>query len=311
MKKGFVLISTLALILILSFLVLVLSRTIYTDTLKTNIYSLSLEKRIELINTEKILIDTFISNSDRLRNVELAESELNFIINTKIPDLLIELNDLSTCFNLNSLVKPFRNIYVKNEFVGEHFKNFLKVSEIDRNKHREFIDRLYDSLDTDSLPEPFGAEDLFYIANEGLSLSPDQPYLHKSQIKNLSLLTDNEILQIYPNICALPHNELVFNINGLNEQNYLVLLAMSPNLSFNDIEKLIINRPPQGYMSFANVINLSGISEDRIDSSLLIYKPEYLQINYTFDLEGQFFHFYSVISLKTRNNNLIHRSTSL
>ena len=49
----------------------------------------------------------------------------------------------------------------------------------------------------------FGAEDLFYIANEGLSLSPDQPYLHKSQIKNLSLLTDNEILQIYPNICAL------------------------------------------------------------------------------------------------------------
>ena len=226
MKKGFVLISTLALILILSFLVLVLSRTIYTDTLKTNIYSLSIEKRIELINTEKILIDTFISNSDRLRNVELAEGELNFIINTKIPDLLIELNDLSTCFNLNSLVKPFRNIYVKNEFVGEHFKNFLKGSEIDRNKHREFIDRLYDSLDTDSLPEPFGAEDLFYIANEGLSLSPDQPYLHKSQIKNLSLLTDNEILQIYPNICALPHNELVFNINGLNEQNYLVLLKI-------------------------------------------------------------------------------------
>ena len=311
MKRGFVLISTLALILILSFLVLLLSRTIYTDTLKTNIYSTSIEKRIELINTEKILIDTFISNSDRLRNVEFAEGELNFIINTKIPDLLIELNDLSTCFNLNSLVKPFRNIYVKNELVGERFKNFLKINEIDRNKHREFLDRLYDSLDTDSLPEPFGAEDLFYIANEGLSLSPDQPYLHKSQIKNLSLLTDNEILQIYPNICALPHNELVFNINGLNEQNYLVLLSMSPNLSFNDIEKLIINRPPQGYISFANVINLSGISEDRIDSSLLIYKPEYLQINYTFDLEGQFFHFYSVISLKTRNNNLIHRSTSL
>ena len=46
------------------------------------------------------------------------------------------------------------------------------------------------------------------------------------------------------------------------------------------------------------------------DKSLLIYKPEYLQIHYTFDLEGQFFHFYSVISLKTRNNNIIHRSTS-
>ena len=311
MKKGFVLISTLALILILSFLVLLLSKTIYTDTLKTNIYSTSIEKRIEMINIEKILIETFISNSDRLRNVQLAEGELNFIVNSKIPDLLIELDDLSTCFNLNSLVKPFRNIYVKNELVGERFKNFLKVSEIERIKHREFLDRLYDSLDTDNLPEPFGAEDLFYISNESLSLSPDQPYIHKSQIKNLSYLNDNEILQIYSNICALPDNETLFNINGLSEQNYLVLLSLLPDLSLNDIEKLIINRPPEGYINYANVINLSGINDDRIDSSILIYKPEYLQINYSLELEGQLFYFYSVISLKTRNNNVIHRSTSL
>ena len=44
-----------------------------------------------------------------------------------------------------------------------YFQNFLKFNEIDINKHRELIDRLYDSLDSDSLPEPFGAEDLFYI----------------------------------------------------------------------------------------------------------------------------------------------------
>tara|TARA_Y100001970_G_scaffold100726_1_gene126523 strand:- start:229 stop:1164 length:936 start_codon:yes stop_codon:yes gene_type:complete len=311
MKKGFVLISTLALIVILSFLVLIISRTIYTDTLKTSVFANSIEKRIELINTEKLLIDILISNSDRLRNVKLGEGELNFIINSKIPDLRIELTDFSTCFNLNSLVKPFRNIYVKNDLHGELFKTFLKVNEIDSNKHREFLDLLYDSLDSDSLPESFGAEDLFYVANDNLSLSPDQLYIHKSQIKNLSFLSDNELLQIYPNICALPNTDLFFNINGLNENNYLVLLSISPDLSLNDIEKIIINRPPEGYTSYQSLIELSGINEDRINKSLLIYKPEYLQIHYTFNLEGQFFHFYSVISLKTRNNNIIHRSTSL
>jgi len=311
MKKGFVLISTLALIVILSFLVLIISRTIYTDTLKTNIFANSIEKRIELINTEKLLIDTLITNSDRLRNVKLGEGELNFIINSRIPDLRVELTDFSTCFNLNSLVKPFRNIYVKNDLHGELFKNFLKINEIDRNKHREFLDLLYDSLDSDKLPEPFGAEDLFYVANDNLSLSPDQLYIHKSQIKNLSFLSDNELLQIYSNICTLPNTDLSFNINGLNENNYLVLLSISPNLSLNDIEKIIINRPPKGYVNYQSLIELSGINADRINESLLIYKPEYLQIDYTFDLEGQFFHFYSVISLKTRNNNIIHRSTSL
>ena len=311
MKKGFVLISTLALIVILSFLVLIISRTIYTDTLKTSVFANSIEKRIELINTEKLLIDILISNSDRLRNVKLGEGELNFIINNKIPDLRIGLTDLSACFNLNSLVKPFRNIYVKNDLHGELFKNFLRVNEIDRNKHREFLDLLYDSLDSDSLPEPFGAEDLFYVANDNLSLNPDQLYIHKSQIKNLSFLSSNELLQIYSNICTLPNTDLFFNINGLNESNYLVLLSMSPDLSLNDIEKIIINRPPEGYTSYQSLIELSGINEDRINKSLLIYKPEYLQIHYTFDLEGQFFHFYSVISLKTRNNNIIHRSTSL
>ena len=44
MKKGFVLISTLALLVILSFIILILSRTIYSDTLRTTIFASSLEK---------------------------------------------------------------------------------------------------------------------------------------------------------------------------------------------------------------------------------------------------------------------------
>ena len=84
MRRGFVLISTLALIVILSFLVLVLSRTIYGDTLKTTIYANSVEKRIEIINYESFLVDLLIDNSLLNRNLTLAEQEINFSIQKKI-----------------------------------------------------------------------------------------------------------------------------------------------------------------------------------------------------------------------------------
>ena len=43
-EERFVLISTLALIVILSLLILLISRTLYTDSLKTNVFSNSVEK---------------------------------------------------------------------------------------------------------------------------------------------------------------------------------------------------------------------------------------------------------------------------
>ena len=311
MKKGFVLISTLALIVILSLLILLISRTLYTDSLKTNVFSNSVEKRIELINIEKLLIDSLNKNSDRLRDIKIAEEEINFFINSNDPDLKIEFLDLRTCFNINSLVKPFRELYVKNVTNGDLFSNFLKFNEIDINKYRELIDRLYDSLDSDSLPEPFGAEDLFYISDNDLSLNPDQLYVHKSQIKNLSFLSRDELKQIYPNICTIPETDLTFNINGLSRDNYLVLLSLYPNLSYGDIEQLILNKPLQGYKDYQNMIDLSGVNSDRINNELLIFKPEYVQIKYSFNIEQQIFSFYSVINLKTQKNNVIYRSTSL
>ena len=171
MKRGFVLISTLALMVILSFLVLILSKTIYSDTLKTTVYANSIEKRIEIINYESFLVDLLIDNSILNKNLTLAEQEINFAIQKKFPQLTVSLTDYSTCFNINSLVKPFQNINVKNEVNGQLFTNLLKLSDVDRSIHNELIDRLYDALDNDSLPETYGAEDLFYISNDALSLS--------------------------------------------------------------------------------------------------------------------------------------------
>ena len=307
MKRGFVLISTLALIVILSFLVLILSKTIYSDTLKTTVYANSIEKRIEIINYESFLVDLLIDNSILNKNLTLAEQEINFAIQKKFPQLTVSLTDYSTCFNINSLVKPFQNINVKNEVNGLLFTNLLKLSDVDRSIHNELIDRLYDALDNDSLPETYGAEDLFYISNDALSLSPDQLFIHKSQIKNLALLNKNNLERIYGDICSIPTTELTFNVNSLNLSNAKVFLALFSELTLNDIERILLNKPINGYTTYKNFVDISGIDENKIDKSRIIFKPDFIMISYLLAIEGQIFNFVSLLSLQ-RNNFVVYRT---
>ena len=302
-------ISTLALIVILSFIILILSRTIYTDTLRTTLFASSLEKRIEIINYESFLVDTLIDNSLLNRNLLLAESELNFTIQSKFPDLTIALEDYSTCFNLNTLVKPFQNINVKNEEHGKLFTNLLTLSEIDKNLHNELLDRIYDSLDDDSLPETYGAEDLYYISNGNLSLNPDQLYFHKSQIKNVGMLDGATLNRIYSDLCAVPTTDIKFNVNSLETSNTKVFLALFPDINLSDIEKIILNRPLNGYITHKNLIDLTGIDSSKLDKSFIIFKPNFIKINYLMNLEGQIFNFVSLLSLK-RGNFVVYRSLS-
>lgn len=307
MKRGFVLISTLALIVILSFLVLILSKTIYSDTLKTTVYANSIEKRVEIINYESFLVDLLIDNSILNKNLTLAEQEINFAIQKKFPQLTVSLTDYSTCFNINSLVKPFQNINVKNEVNGQLFTNLLKLSDVDRSIHNELIDRLYDALDNDSLPETYGAEDLFYISNDALSLSPDQLFIHKSQIKNLALLNKNNLERIYSDICSIPTTELTFNVNSLNLSNAKVFLALFSELTLNDIERILLNKPINGYTTYKNFVDISGIDENKIDKSRIIFKPDFIMISYLLAIEGQIFNFVSLLSLQ-RNNFVVYRT---
>ena len=309
MKRGFVLISTLALIVILSFLVLIISRTIYTDTLRTTFYAESMEKRIQIINYESLLIDLLIDNSTLNRNLLFAENEINLILKDKFDGLSVSIEDYSTCFNLNSLVKPFQNIYIKNEAHGELFENFLELSQVEKIYHNELINRLYDAIDTDSLPETYGAEDLFYVSNEELSLSPDDLFIHKSQIKNLQTLNNN-LFQIYDDICALPENEIKFNINSLSIDNAKVFLSLFPDITLKEVELIILNRPENGYVTLKNLVDYTNIDSEKLNKSFIIFKPEFIKIKYMLQLENQMFNFISLLKLQ-RNNFVVYRTISV
>ena len=150
------------------------------------------------------------------------------------------------------------------------------LSDIDKNFHNELLDRIYDSLDDDSLPETYGAEDLYYISNGNLSLNPDQLYFHKSQIKNVEMLNKSDLARIYNDLCAVPSTDIKFNINSLDALNTKVFLALFPDLNLSDIEKIILNRPVNGYITHKNLVDLTGIDSSKLNKSFItLNKTDY------------------------------------
>ena len=174
---------------------------------------------------------------------------------------------------------------------------------------RQLINRLYDAIDTDSLPETYGAEDLFYVSNEELSLSPDDLFIHKSQIKNLQTLNNN-LFQIYDNICALPENEIKFNINSLSIDNAKVFLSLFPDITLKEVELIILNRPENGYVTLKNLVDYTNIDSEKLNKSFIIFKPEFIKIKYMLQLENQMFNFISLLKLQ-RNNFVVYRTISV
>lgn len=308
--KGYILISTLSIITILSLIVIFISRSIFQDTVKTSIFNNSIYYRIQLINYEKFLVQSLQNNSNFLRNLDLATYQLEEMINEKYEDISVNFIDMNTCFNLNSVTKQQGTNLIKSENGIQKFKALLDNISFDKNRENEFIDRLVDQIDTNNLPETFGAEDLYYVSNDQLNLTVDSLLITKSQLKELNFLTSSELNNIYKVTCALPDTTIKFNINSLSSANMITFLSIFPNLTLNDGAKIISNKPEFGYLNLANFMDVNNLDVGDFQSDMIIFKPEYLKIIYNFKLNNYSFRLLSFIDLKRREDYLIFRTIS-
>ena len=308
--KGYILISTLSIITILSLIVIFISRSIFQDTVKTSIFNNSIYYRIQLINYEKFLVQSLQNNSNFLRNLDLATYQLEEMLNEKYEDISVNFIDMNTCFNLNSVTKQQENNLIRSENGIQKFKALLNNISFDKNRENEFIDRLVDQIDTNNLPETFGAEDLYYVSNDQLNLTADSLLITKSQLKELNFLTPSEVDNIYKVTCALPDTTIKFNINSLSSTNMVTFLSIFPNFTLNDGAKIISNKPEFGYLNLANFMDVNNLDIGDFESDMIIFKPEYLKIIYNFKLNKDSFQLLSFIDLKRRDDYLIFRTIS-
>ena len=242
----------------------------------------------------------------------IAEKEFNFIAKRSFSNLTIELEDMNSCFNLNALVKSKNGITEKNDENVLNFLVFLSKSFVNKNSHIELLHRIVDSIDTNNFPETYGAEDLYYISNERLNLASDQNFYHKSQIKdlNLNFLTDADFQKIYGNICALPSHEIKLNINNINFNNQKVFHSIFSDLTVKDIEKIILNKPETGYLNYKDLVDRTSINQIKLKNKYIVFKPIFIKIKYTLQIEEYMFKLISFIDLSNRENNIIYRTIS-
>ena len=170
------------------------------------------------------MVQSLQNNSNFLRNLDLATYQLEEMLNEKYEDISVNFIDMNTCFNLNSVTKQKENNLIRSENGIQKFKALLNNISFDKNRENEFIDRLVDQIDTNNLPETFGAEDLYYVSNDQLNLTADSLLITKSQLKELNFLTPSEVDNIYKVTCALPDTTIKFNINSLSSTNMVTFL---------------------------------------------------------------------------------------
>ena len=310
MKKAFVLISTLSIIAILAVLTLFINSMVISNALKISNFNESIEQRIKLLNYEKFILNTLQNNSNQLRNLDVAQNQLNILIKEKVPSLTVQFKDLNTCLNLNSVVKPFRSLYIRNDDNLIYFESLLGILNIDKSISKEFIDRLIDYIDSDQLPEPFGAEDLYYVTDEKYNLTADTLLVHKSQIQDLKILSNSNYNSINPLVCALPTHENKFNINSLSSENFITFSAMFPNITLDEMQQLILNKPEYGYINYKSLLDINGFIADKVNADKLIYKPEFLEIHFKINIGSEYYYFISVADLKNKINNTSIRTIS-
>lgn len=308
MKNGFILISTISIIAILSILTLFINSLTISNALAISNFNDSIEQRIKIINYERFVINSLQNNSNQLRNLQFAEGEINYLVSQKFPSLSVKFYDLNSCLNLNSIVKPFRSLLVKNEDNYIYFENLLDSVGIDKLNSEEFIHRLVDYIDSDQLPEPLGAEDLFYVSDESYNLTVDTFITDKSQIIDLKILNYDDLHKIYDHICAIPTTENKFNINSLSVDNFLLFKALFTEITLDEMQQIIINKPQYGYLNAKSLIDLNPYLENKIDLEILIFKPEFLQISFKININNKDYYFFTVADLKNKNNQISIRT---
>lgn len=179
------------------------------------------------------------------------------------------ISDGSNCFNLNSVVtENDRGEYVVNRRGAAQYRNLLIGLDFAEGKRDDLTAALIDWIDSDSRPEPRGAEDYGYT---------DRPLPHRTGNTLLADVSELRAIQGYdagvvsrlgPYVCTKPAADLtVLNLNSLRTDQAVLLTGLiGPALRPYEAQSLIAARPDGGYASvdaFWEQEQLSHLSVDQ------------------------------------------------
>jgi general secretion pathway protein K len=181
---------------------------------------------------------------------------------------IAQVTDGGNCFNLNSVVSGENEASLKVRPIGVlQFQGLLEALGVNARQAQVAAASLADWIDTDSVPQPGGAEDETYATMERPYRAANRMMVDASELRAVSGISPAIYDLAKPWICALPVTTLSpININTLLPQQAPLFAMLLPGqLSVAQARQLLAQRPADGYGStvqFWAMPSLAGLSPD-------------------------------------------------
>lgn len=164
----------------------------------------------------------------------------------------VQVSDGGNCFNLNSVVAGDSEADLKVRPVGvAQFQALLQALGVDARQAQGAAAALADWIDSDSVPQPGGAEDEVYAQASRPYRTANRFMIDPSELRAVAGVTPAIYDLARPWICALPTADLSpINVNTLlPDQAPLFAMLMQGQLSVAQARQLLAQRPADGYGS--------------------------------------------------------------
>jgi general secretion pathway protein K len=161
------------------------------------------------------------------------------------------VSDGGNCFNLNSVVVAGANeANLKVRPVGvTQFQSLMQLLGVDARAAQQVASALADWIDTDSVPQPGGAEDEVYARAQTPYRAANRFMVDPSELRVVNGVTPAIYDRVRPWVCALPVADLSpINVNTLlPDQAPLFAMLLPGQLSIDQARQYLARRPADGY----------------------------------------------------------------
>ncbi len=202
------------------------------------------------------------------------------------------VTDAGNCFNLNSVVAGESEANLKVRPVGvTQFQGLMQALGVDGRQAQGVASALADWVDTDSVPQPGGAEDEVYAQREAPYRTANRFMIDPSELRAVAGVTPGLYERLRPWVCALPVADLSpINVNTLLPgQAVLFAMLLPGQLSIDQARQLLAQRPADGYGStpeFWASLSRTGLSPSAEVGSQVKLTTRWFNVDIAVDVGG-------------------------
>lgn len=218
-----------------------------------------------------------------------------------------QLDDGGNCFNLNSLVigDPLGNSVARVGGV-EQFERLMLALAVPGNEARGIARAAADWIDSDSVPQPGGAEDAAYRDYRTANTLMIDP----SELRAVAGVRGDVYARLRPFLCTLPVTDLSpINLNTIVPEKAALIAMLVPGLDPDRARRVIDNRPALGFTDkgqFWNQPALAGAPPEAVEQTRL--RTTWFDLKVMIELAGAELEQHSLIDAAAKPARLVRRT---